>query len=224
MLIRISLLLITTSSNDALVLTALLSSAVTARPSSHVHQQRNNNGANILSQGSQISNSYDFVVVGGGMAGLALASRLSENSSTTVLVLEAGQSGDAVANQINEPANTYYNSLLNTDYDWAYKTSAQSSMNNRQLSWPRGKVLGGSSAVNGMYLVRPNQVEIDAWASLASSDSSSSSSDSPWAWNSFYSAMKKVDAPSDDIASEAEIEFNQASYGDSGSIHWGYVS
>ncbi|KAK7456342.1 hypothetical protein VKT23_010588 [Stygiomarasmius scandens] len=115
--------------------------------------------------------------------------------------------------------------FLNTDYDWAYRTYAQSSMNNRQLSWPRGKVLGGSSTVNGMYLVRPNQVEIDAWASLASSDSSSSSSNSPWAWNPFYSAMKKAetfDAPSDDIASEAGIEFNQASYGDSGPIHWGY--
>ncbi|THU82921.1 alcohol oxidase [Dendrothele bispora CBS 962.96] len=69
---------------------------------------------------------------------LTIASRLSENSSTSVLVLEAGQIGDAVASQINEPAKTYYDSLMSS-----------------QLDWPRGKVLGGSSAVNGMYLVRP---------------------------------------------------------------------
>ncbi|THV04416.1 hypothetical protein K435DRAFT_790982 [Dendrothele bispora CBS 962.96] len=92
--------------------------------------------------------------------------------------------------------------------------SSQSGMNGRQLDWPRGKVLGGSSAVNEIYLVRPNGFSGD--------DSGSSS---PWAWDSFYAAMKKAetfDAPSDDIKNTAGIEYNEDSYGTNGPTHWGY--
>ncbi|THU97989.1 hypothetical protein K435DRAFT_796077 [Dendrothele bispora CBS 962.96] len=215
---------------STLVLTTFLTStvvSVSASPSessSRFKPRNNNNGPNYLTSSSSLKSSYDFIIVGGGLAGLTIASRLSENSSTSVLVLEAGQTGDAVASQINEPANTYYDSLLGSEYDWAYKTSSQSGMNGRQLDWPRGKVLGGSSAVNGMYLVRPSKVEIDAWAQMASSGDDSGSS-SPWAWDSFYAAMKKAetfDAPSDDIKNTAGIEFNADSYGTDGPIHWGY--
>ncbi|THU82406.1 hypothetical protein K435DRAFT_784636 [Dendrothele bispora CBS 962.96] len=217
---------------STLVLTTFLTSTVvsaspstseSSRHSARFNTRNNNNGPNYLTSSSSLKSSYDFVIVGGGLAGLTIASRLSENSSTSVLVLEAGQTGDAVASQINEPANTYYDSLLGSGYDWAYKTSSQSGMNGRQLDWPRGKVLGGSSAVNGMYLVRPSKVEIDAWAQMASSGNSGSSS--PWAWDSFYAAMKKAetfDAPSDDIKNTAGIDYNENSYGTDGPIHWGY--
>ncbi|KAG6846157.1 hypothetical protein H0H93_015682, partial [Arthromyces matolae] len=115
--------------------------------------------------------SYDFIIAGGGLAGLTIASRLTENSDFTVLVLEAGQTGDAVAaDSINPPSGTYYNSLVGTSYDWQHKTVPQPNANSRVLSWPRGKVLGGSSAINGMYYVRPSQIEVDTWNSLLDSN------------------------------------------------------
>lgn len=104
--------------------------------------------ANIV-YNNQISASYDFIIVGGGLAGLVLASRLSEDSNHTVLVLEAGASGDAVKEQIDVPNNAYFSSLLGTSYDWAYVTEPQAGAGGRSLGWPRGKVLGGSTAVNG---------------------------------------------------------------------------
>lgn len=78
--------------------------------------------ANIVSSASSLQSSYDFVICGGGLAGLVLASRLSEDSNHTVLVLEAGASGDAVRDQIDVPADAYYSSLLSTEYDWQFKT------------------------------------------------------------------------------------------------------
>jgi choline dehydrogenase len=105
---------------------------------------------NIVYNG-KISKSYDFVIVGGGLAGLVLASRLSEDANHTVLVLEAGASGDAVIHQIDVPANAYYSSLLGTSYDWQYTTEPQTNAGERPLPWPRGKVLGGSTAVNGAF-------------------------------------------------------------------------
>ena len=105
--------------------------------------------------------SYDYVIAGGGLAGLTLAARLSEDGNTTVLVIEAGDSGDAVAAKISafflsfvfflvlrgllsmrldSPGGTYYNSLLGTSYDYAYKNVPQVNAGNRVLTWPRGKV------------------------------------------------------------------------------------
>ena len=112
---------------------------------------------NIVYNG-KISDNYDFVIVGGGLAGLVLASRLSEDANHTVLVLEAGASGDAVAQQINVPANAYYSTLLGTSYDWRYVTEPQTHAAGRSLPWPRGKVLGGSTAVNGVFFFFPQGI------------------------------------------------------------------
>ncbi|KAE9404721.1 alcohol oxidase [Gymnopus androsaceus JB14] len=175
---------------------------------------------NIVADSSSLKSSYDFIIVGGGLAGLALASRLSEDSNHTVLVLEAGETGDANITQINTPADTYYDSLVGSEYDYAYKTAEQAGCSNRNVSWPRGKVLGGSSAINGMYLVRPNELEVNALHTIMSNDT-----DDFWTWDSFYAAMKKSEtfnAPSDAIATEAGIEYNAASHGSSGPIHWSY--
>ncbi|KAA1466412.1 GMC oxidoreductase [Dentipellis sp. KUC8613] len=177
---------------------------------------------NIVAQ-NQVNDTYDFVIVGGGTAGLVLASRLSEDSNTTVLVLEAGDTGDAVAGTVDTPGDAYYQSLLNSGYDWAYPLVAQPQANNRALTWARGKLLGGSSAINGMYYVRPSQIEVDAWANLMTSTDPAATS--KWGWDTFYAAMKKSEtfnAPSGSIQGAADIEFSTSSHGTSGPIHAGY--
>ncbi|KAF8917627.1 GMC oxidoreductase [Mucidula mucida] len=171
-----------------------------------------------------ISDSYDFIIVGGGTAGLVLAARLSEDSNTTVLVLEGGHSGDDVVGTIDIPDNTYYDSLTGTEYDYAYVTASQSNMNGRGLSWPRGKVLGGSSAINGMYHVRPAKVEVEAWQSLIAAEGDSDAADN-WSWDSFFAAMKKSEtftAPSDDAESVAGITYDASLHGTDGPIHVSY--
>ncbi|PCH36474.1 GMC oxidoreductase [Wolfiporia cocos MD-104 SS10] len=172
---------------------------------------------NIVLDGS-IADSYDYVIVGGGTAGLVLAARLSEDSNTTVLVLEAGDTGEAVQDQIDIPSFAYYNSLIGTSYDWNYETVPQPNASNRELSWPRGKVLGGSSAVNGMYLVRPSEVEVDAWASMVENGSI-------WSWDNLYDAMKKSETytpPVTTVDDVAHIEYQNSSHGFSGPLHASY--
>ncbi|KIY62258.1 GMC oxidoreductase [Cylindrobasidium torrendii FP15055 ss-10] len=170
---------------------------------------------------NKLKDSYDFVIVGGGTAGLVLGARLSEDSNHTVLVLEAGHSGDAVVSTIDVPHNTYYDSLTKSEYDWAYSTAAQAGLDNRNLPWPRGKVLGGSSAINGLYAVRPAEVEVDAWKDLLEGADGADN----WSWNSLYEAMKKSEtftAPSDEIATTAGITYDASLHGTDGPMHNSY--
>lgn len=174
---------------------------------------------NIVSH-SELLSSYDFIVVGGGTAGLVLASRLSEDANTTVLVLEAGDTGDAVADSINIPGNAYYKSLWSSSYNWNFSTHSQPNVGNRVLSWPRGKVLGGSSAMNGMYSVRPSQIELDAWASLSAPGDDNAKS--KWGWQAMLAAMKKNEIfvpPSTSIQQAANIEYDVSSHGSSGPVY-----
>ncbi|KAI0068751.1 GMC oxidoreductase [Artomyces pyxidatus] len=183
----------------------------------HLLQRRN------VVAADQLQDTYDFVVVGGGTAGLALASRLSEDANTTVLVIEAGDTGDAALGTIDVPANAYYQSLLSSSSDWAYPVLAQPNLNNRAIVWPRGKVLGGSSAINGMYSVRPSQIEVDAWVDLVAQEDSNAANN--WGWNEFLAGMKKSEtfvAPSTSIEQTGNIEFDAASHGSSGPLFASY--
>jgi choline dehydrogenase len=103
---------------------------------------------------------FDYVIVGGGSAGCVLAARLAENPGTRVLLLEAGPSSVAV-DEIHVPAA--YNRLFQTKYDWNYVTQPQERADGRPVYWPRGRVLGGSSALNAMIYIRGNQLDYDAW-------------------------------------------------------------
>ena len=102
---------------------------------------------------------YDFVIVGAGSAGCVLAARLTEDRSTSVLLLEAGGADDA--DEIRIPAALA--SLFKTKWDWNYETVQQKHMNDRAAFWPRMKALGGCSSMNAMVYIRGNRVDYDAW-------------------------------------------------------------
>ncbi|HJY86308.1 MAG TPA: choline dehydrogenase [Candidatus Acidoferrales bacterium] len=108
---------------------------------------------------------YDFVIVGAGSAGCVLASRLSEDPATTVLLLEAG--GPDRAREIRVPAA--FSQLFKSRFDWAYYTEEQSHLHGRRLYWPRGKVLGGSSSINAMIYIRGNPSDYNHWHGLGNS-------------------------------------------------------
>lgn len=105
---------------------------------------------------------FDYVIVGAGSAGCALANRLSENPSVQVLLLEAGKRGGK--RDIRIPAA--FTRLFQTDVDWNYHTEPQAKLAHRRLFWPRGKVLGGCSAINAQMYVRGQAVDYDGWAEL----------------------------------------------------------
>ncbi|KAF9456272.1 mala s 12 allergen [Collybia nuda] len=172
-----------------------------------------------------VAESYDFIIAGGGLAGLVLAARLSENPSTKVLVLEAGDSGDTVADRINSPGGAYYQSLLYTPYDWQYKTIPQPQAGNRAFDWPRGKVLGGSSAVNAMYLVRPSETEVNEWEGLMSGEDSEAAK--PWGWDQFYESMKRSETftpplPDTETGGNGNLTWSASTHGTSGPMQVSY--
>jgi choline dehydrogenase len=102
----------------------------------------------------------DYVIVGAGSAGCALAARLSEDPSVHVTVLEAGGRDDLEA--IHVPP--MWPTLWGTEVDWAYETTPQPGSSGQVHQWPRGRVLGGSSSLNGMVYIRANPRDWDAWA------------------------------------------------------------
>ena len=103
---------------------------------------------------------YDYIVVGAGSAGCVLANRLTEIPDAQVLLLEAG--GVDENPNIHNPASL--STLRMTEEDWAYSTTPQKHAGNRQLPWPKGKVLGGSSSLNCMIYVRGHHTDYDNWA------------------------------------------------------------
>ena len=108
---------------------------------------------------------YDYIVIGAGSAGCVVANRLSADPANRVLLLEAGS---ADRNPwIHVPVG-YFKTMHNPATDWCYVTDPDPGLNGRSLKWPRGKVLGGSSSLNGLLYIRGQKEDYDNWESLGS--------------------------------------------------------
>ncbi len=105
---------------------------------------------------------FDYIVVGAGSAGCPVAARLSEDPSNRVLLIEAGPRDRSP--WLHIPIG-YYRSIT-SPYSWGYSTEPEPSIGGRRILWPRGKVLGGSSAINGLVYIRGQKQDYDRWAEL----------------------------------------------------------
>ncbi len=112
---------------------------------------------------AQAQASYDFIIIGGGSAGSALASRLSADAANRVLVLEAGRPDYKWDVFIHMPAALTF-PIGSRFYDWKYESEPEPEMNGRRIYHARGKVLGGSSSINGMIFQRGNPMDYQRWA------------------------------------------------------------
>ncbi|HEY1228489.1 MAG TPA: GMC family oxidoreductase, partial [Ramlibacter sp.] len=110
---------------------------------------------------------FDYVIIGAGTAGCLLANRLSADPSKRVLMIEAGSKDDY--HWIHIPVGYLY-CIGNPRTDWLFHTEADEGLNGRQLRYPRGKTLGGSSSINGMIYMRGQARDYDGWAQLTGDD------------------------------------------------------
>ncbi|KAI0704543.1 alcohol oxidase [Earliella scabrosa] len=146
---------------------------------------------------------FDYLIVGGGTSGIALSSRLSEDPTSVVGVLEAGDI------RLNDPMidTPGLSGVGNASYDWNFATVPQTSAGSRRIPVPRGKLLGGSSGINGFAWGRASSAEYDAWATIAR--------DKTWTWRALLPYMQKSERfsrlPSNPYPGITNLEAQRAS-------------
>ncbi|KLJ13712.1 hypothetical protein EMPG_09378 [Blastomyces silverae] len=152
----------------------------------------------------------DYVIVGGGTAGLVLAARLSEDPGTSVVVLEAGTS-HLEDPRVNIPA--LWTTLFGTDADWAFATVPQPTLAGRTIRAAQGKMLGGSSAINGQAFVSASKAVIDAWSNLGNEG---------WTWENlqpYYRKSYTLNLPDEETREHLGLKWVDPSvHGSSGPI------
>ena len=161
--------------------------------------------------------SFDYVIVGGGPAGLVVANRLSTNPNTTVAVIEAGSSVYDNANVTYVPKSiAEFGLFIGTSTDWGYVTVPQRYAANNTLPYWAGKALGGSTAINGMTYLRAEKDQIDAWQELG---------DQEWNWDSmwkYYLAQENFQPPTEELKQKGAVYEGDA-HGNDGDLAVGFT-
>jgi choline dehydrogenase len=148
-----------------------------------------------------MSETFDFVIVGAGSAGCVLADRLSADGRNRVLVLEYGGSDNSIFIRMPSALNIPLNLKR---YNWGYESEPEPNLNNRRINTPRGKVIGGSSAINGLVYVRGNPLDFDRWVEEGAAG---------WSYGDVLPYFKRA---------EARAEGGDEYRGDSGPLHTSY--
>ena len=124
---------------------------------------------------------FDYIIVGGGSSGCVLANRLSEDPSNSVCLIEAGPKDSSP--WIHLPIG-YAKTMWDPKVNWKFQTEPDPGMNDRQIYWPRGKTLGGSSSINGLIFIRGQKEDYDGWRDLGNSG---------WGWDDVLPYFKKAE-------------------------------
>src|SRR5471032_2981481 len=130
---------------------------------------------------TRLEGDFDYIVVGAGSAGCVVANRLSTDRNNRVLILEAGGADDWI--WFHVPVG-YLFAIGNPRSDWMYQTTPQAGLNGRALNYPRGKVVGGSSAINAMICMRGQAADYDHWRSLGLPG---------WGWSDVLPAFRRLE-------------------------------
>ncbi|KZT29324.1 GMC oxidoreductase [Neolentinus lepideus HHB14362 ss-1] len=175
--------------------------------------------ATIYSDPSQLSSkSYDYIIIGAGTAGNVIANRLTENADSKVLVIEAGDVRDG--NPYLEVPLLATQLSPNTSYTWNYTTVPQQGLNNRQIPYPRGRIVGGTSSINWLFWTRGSSNDFDRYAQVTG--------DPGWSWFGLMPYMyknEKLTPPADGHNTTGQI--NPALHGTSGPLEisvYGYAN
>ncbi|KAL8710761.1 MAG: hypothetical protein Q9220_004779 [cf. Caloplaca sp. 1 TL-2023] len=162
-----------------------------------------------------LATNFTHLVIGGGTAGLVVATRLAESEDVVVGILEAGPAAYDEP-RINVPGR--FGETLGTEYDWQFSTVPQPGLNGRSIPWARGKVLGGSSALNFMTWNRACKEDYDAWAELGNDG---------WAWDDmlpYFMKSETLQESDEKHQLKHKSYFDRKFHGDSGPVHTTYSS
>ncbi|KAJ3566092.1 hypothetical protein NPX13_g7264 [Xylaria arbuscula] len=166
--------------------------------------------ASVVSRQDAENSTYDFIIAGGGIAGLTVADRLTEDPSVNVLVVEAGpfdEGEDSVLIPGDYPAFQYFDTIV---------TEPLEGLNNRSVDTLCAKVVGGGSVVNAMVYLRGDKADYDDWGKLGNDG---------WSWDSIFPYFLKGEnftKPDSDFAAQANISWDDSVRGTSGPVHYSY--